>query len=252
MCTPADVLLGNNIRLIEFCFQSHLVYACRQIEYTTFWCKFFSILERKSKKKKTTIFWFRGFQLMVEWWKSMGHFLLNAVYYRSLDNFWIGFFFPSDNYGQYRVEHRLYSIVKTIVCFVIFLLCIQPLLLSYAFVSIVRWIWRSILIMKNPHLEFVKTENLRSVSYTARNPGIVNIILHMQNEPNISVIREAIAKSVLQRTNKFGTLAFPKLTAKLVSCWGHYAWNTNKCVAFDFDWWIIIIESGSTNFLFDI
>lgn len=85
--------------------------------------------------------------------------------------------------------------------------------------------------MKNPHLEFVKTENLRSVSYTVRNPGIVNIILHMQNEPNIAAIREAIASSVLQRTNKFGTLTFPKLTANLVSCWGHYAWKANKYVS---------------------
>lgn len=80
-------------------------------------------------------------------------------------------------------EQRIYSIGKTILCFIIFLICIQPLLLCYlreynyrifvhfsytvymlvwshgislAVVSVTRMVWRNILIVKNPQLNFVK------------------------------------------------------------------------------------------------
>lgn len=146
-----------------------------------------------------------------------------------LDTFCCFFFFHfifSANLN--RFDCRLYSLGKTVLCFVVFVICIQPLFFCYLIVSIVRLTWRNILIMKNPQLEFVKKVNLRSVSYTVRNPGIVNIILHLQGEPNTEMIRDALSRGVLQRKNKLGDLCFPKLMANLVTCWGHYAWRINS------------------------
>lgn len=91
-----------------------------------------------------------------------------------------------------------------------------------------RLLWRNCLIIKNQHLTFVKKDNLRSFSYTVRNPGIVNIILHLQGEPNIDAIRNGILHTVLQRRTKSGDLMFPKLSAKLVTCWGFYAWKMSS------------------------
>lgn len=176
------------------------------------------------------------------------------------------FHFFSNNFRVFifsSIERRIFSAGKTFLCFVVFLICIQPLLLCYfgkrffdnfsflcasasctlnhyslcggniavyfllclLVVSISRLIWRNILIVKNQHLTFVKKDNLQTFSFTVRNPGIVNIILHLQGEPNIEMIRDSINRSVLRRATKSGQLMFPKLSAKLVSCWGFYAWK---------------------------
>lgn len=95
-------------------------------------------------------------------------------------------------------------------------------------VSIFRWIWRTILEVKYPHLEFVNRQNLRSLSDTSRNPGIVNVILHLEGEYNVDVIKETVLNGVLQRCNKYGEFCFPKLRSNLVTCWGNYAWKPNK------------------------
>lgn len=91
--------------------------------------------------------------------------------------------------------------------------------------SVSRLLWRNFLIVKNQHLTFVKKDNLRTFSYTARNPGIVNIILHLQGEPNVAAIRDGIYRAVCEKKMKSGELMFPKLSAKLVTCWGFYAWK---------------------------
>lgn len=91
--------------------------------------------------------------------------------------------------------------------------------------SVSRLLWRNILILKNQHLIFAKKDNLRTFSYTSRNPGIVNIIFHLQGEPNIETIQNGVLHAVLQKKPKSGELMFPKLSAKLVTCWGFYAWK---------------------------
>lgn len=113
--------------------------------------------------------------------------------------------------------------------FFYFLFCVDFFNFIFYFlflvVSVSRLLWRNFLIIKNQQLTFVKKDNLRSFSYTPRNPGIVNIILHLQGEPNIDEIRNGILHTVLQRRTKSGDLMFPKLSAKLVTCWGFYAWK---------------------------
>lgn len=172
----------------------------------------------------------------------------------------------NSNVSFSSAERRIYSAGKTFLCFIVFLICIQPLLLCcfgefffwiiffsenlliisqrffeknvylfwwtflshtfyFAVVSVTRLLWRNILIIKNQHLTFVKKDNLRTFSYTVRNPGIVNIILHLQGEPNIDAIRDSINNAVFQRKTKSDELIFPKLSAKLISCWGFYAWK---------------------------
>lgn len=91
--------------------------------------------------------------------------------------------------------------------------------------SISRLLWRNFLIIKNQHLTFVKKDNLRTFSYTVRNPGIVNVILHLQGEPNVDAIRDGVHNAVFQKRTKSDELMFPKLSAKLVTCWGFYAWK---------------------------
>lgn len=86
-------------------------------------------------------------------------------------------------------------------------------------------IWRNILIVKNPQLIFVKKDNLRSFSYTSRNPGIVNICIHLQGESNIETIQNSILQTIQQKIPKSDELMFPKLSAELVTCWGFYAWK---------------------------
>lgn len=108
-----------------------------------------------------------------------------------------------------------------------FIVCIPFLIVCLLILSAIRFIWRSLIVSKNSQLKFVKKESLRSVSYTVRNPGIVNIILHLEGEPNIDVIRDTIGQGVLQRRNKIGELLFPKLKSNLVTCWGFYAWKSN-------------------------
>lgn len=99
------------------------------------------------------------------------------------------------------------------------------LTLAHAVVSISRLLWRNFLMIKNQHLIFVKKDNLRTFSYTVRNPGIVNIILHLQGQPNVQAIRDGINRTVLEKKTKSGELMFPKLSSKLVTCWGFYAWK---------------------------
>lgn len=91
--------------------------------------------------------------------------------------------------------------------------------------SVSRLLFRNFLIVKNQHLTFVKKDNLRTFSYTARNPGIVNIILHLHGQPNVEAIHDGINQAVLQKKMKTGELMFPKLSAQLVTCWGFFAWK---------------------------
>lgn len=83
-------------------------------------------------------------------------------------------------------------------------------------------------------MTFVKKDNLRTFSFTARNPGIVNIILHLHGEPNIETIRDGIYQAVNQKKMKSGELMFPKLSAQLMTCWGFYAWKMSP-ESFDVD-----------------
>lgn len=101
-------------------------------------------------------------------------------------------------------------------------------LFFFAVVSICRLIWRHILEIKYSNLEFVQRQNLRSLIDTSRNPGIVNIILHLEGEYNVDSIKETVLNGVLQRRNKYGDYCFPKLRSNLVSCWGNYAWKCGK------------------------
>lgn len=104
---------------------------------------------------------------------------------------------------------------------------IQNRLFHISVVSTFRLIWRNILILKYPQLEFVKRQSLRSLSGTFRNPGIVNVILHLEGDYNVDAIKESLLNGVLQQKNKCGGFCFPKLRSNLVTCWGFYAWKTN-------------------------
>lgn len=82
------------------------------------------------------------------------------------------------------------------------------------------------MIMKYPHLEFLKTENLHALNTAGRRPSIINVILQLNGEYNVETIQKAALEGVFQTKNKLGDLLFPKLSSVLVTCWGHFAWKT--------------------------
>lgn len=68
---------------------------------------------------------------------------------------------------------------------------------------------------------------------TSRNPGVFHVLLQIKGEYDINVIKTKLKEHVLERKEKFGRDAFPKLKSTLISCWGHYAWIQK--VGSDFD-----------------
>lgn len=50
------------------------------------------------------------------------------------------------------------------------------------------------------------------------------MLLQIKGEYDLNVIKTKLKEHVLERKEKFGRDAFPKLKSTLISCWGHYAW----------------------------
>lgn len=59
---------------------------------------------------------------------------------------------------------------------------------------------------------------------TSRNPGVFHVLLQIKGEYDLNEIKTKLKEHVLERKEKFGRDAFPKLKSTLISCWGHYAW----------------------------
>uniref|UniRef100_A0A1B0D691 Uncharacterized protein n=1 Tax=Phlebotomus papatasi TaxID=29031 RepID=A0A1B0D691_PHLPP len=64
-----------------------------------------------------------------------------------------------------------------------------------------------------------------SIADTARNPGILHIVLQVEGEAwNADAMKTKMFEHVLERRNKDTSLAFPFMKCTLHNKWGHYAW----------------------------
>lgn len=94
--------------------------------------------------------------------------------------------------------------------------------------SLSKSLWLYVLIAKHPHLDFVKANKIRNLLDTHRNQGIIHVLLHIEGQCNIEIVKEVLSKYVLERTNKDGVLLFPKLRQSFVKTWGYYGWLQNE------------------------
>uniref|UniRef100_A0A7G3A9K2 Nonsense-mediated mRNA decay factor SMG8 n=1 Tax=Lutzomyia longipalpis TaxID=7200 RepID=A0A7G3A9K2_LUTLO len=79
---------------------------------------------------------------------------------------------------------------------------------------------------------------------TARNPGILHIVLKVQGEAwDAEAVKKKMFEHVLERRNKDHTLAFPFMKRSLTRRWSHYAW-ADDASNFDIDNHVIFSQEG--------
>ncbi|KAI5637392.1 hypothetical protein NE865_09823 [Phthorimaea operculella] len=125
------------------------------------------------------------------------------------------------------VRARLAEEVYTYCAFCIAMSTLPALAISYVVVRISKQVWLKLLSSRYPKLEFIRTDTVRSLLDTARNQGIINVLLSIKGVPNPDEIKARLIQHVIERRDKNGDLMFPRLRHQLVSCWGNYAWNPN-------------------------
>lgn len=101
-------------------------------------------------------------------------------------------------------------------------------LLQFAVLSLSKSLWLYILTAKYPHLEFVKVDKIRNILDSNRNQSIIHVLLHIEGQCDIDIVKEALSNYVLERTNRDGILLYPKLRQSFSKAWGYYAWLRNE------------------------
>ncbi|XP_068631266.1 uncharacterized protein [Battus philenor] len=125
------------------------------------------------------------------------------------------------------VRARIAQEVYTYCAFWIAVSALPALALSYVVVRISKHLWIKLLSSRYPHLEFIRTDTVRSLLDTHRNQGIINVLLCIKGAYNVEQIKSELTHHVIDRKNNDGELMFPRLRHCLVSCWGNYAWDAN-------------------------
>lgn len=88
-------------------------------------------------------------------------------------------------------------------------------------------LWLYILTSKYPHLDFVKVNKIRNILDTHRNQGIIHVLLHIEGQCDVEIVKDEFSKYVLERTDRDGILLYPKLRQSFSKSWGYYAWLNN-------------------------
>ncbi|CAH2071576.1 unnamed protein product, partial [Iphiclides podalirius] len=122
-----------------------------------------------------------------------------------------------------RIAQELY----TYCAFWIAVSTLPALALSYVVVRISKHLWIKLLSSRYPHLEFIRTDTVRSLLDTHRNQGIINVLIGVKGSYNIEQIKNILTQHVIDRRDNDGNFMFPRLRQCLVSCWGNYAWDAN-------------------------
>ncbi|CAG4991936.1 unnamed protein product [Parnassius apollo] len=125
------------------------------------------------------------------------------------------------------VRARIAKELYTYCGFWIAVSTLPVLALSYVVVRLSKHLWIKLLSNRYPHLEFIRTDTVRSLLDTQRNQGIINVLLCIKGSCNKEQIRNELTQHVIDRRDKDGDLMFPRLRQCLVSHWGNYAWDTN-------------------------
>ncbi|KAM8717126.1 hypothetical protein ACLKA7_003919 [Drosophila subpalustris] len=98
------------------------------------------------------------------------------------------------------------------------------LLLSFLCAHFANEAANYLLSIKYPNLTISKSKKIRTLIDTPKNAGIFHFLLQVEGSCDFERIKRAYAQQLIELKDKAGTLKFPKLRQKLVTCWGHYAW----------------------------
>ncbi|XP_020799066.1 uncharacterized protein LOC110176916 [Drosophila serrata] len=124
---------------------------------------------------------------------------------------------------------ELKSLLKTLLCFVVALMLVPLLLLSFLCAHLGNELSNYVLSIKYPKLTISKSNKIRTLIDTPKNAGIFHFLLQVEGSCDYERIKRAYAQYLTDLRDKTGMLRFPKLRQKLVTCWGHYAWvNDNS------------------------
>ncbi|EDW55674.1 GM17057 [Drosophila sechellia] len=116
------------------------------------------------------------------------------------------------------------SLLKTVFCFVVAMMLVPLLLLSFLCAHFGNELSNYVLSIKYPNLTISKSKKIRTLIDTPKNAGVFHFLLQVEGDCDFERIRMAYAQHLTDLRDKTGMLRFPKLRQKLVTCWGHYAW----------------------------
>ncbi|KAH8409403.1 hypothetical protein KR222_002582, partial [Zaprionus bogoriensis] len=116
------------------------------------------------------------------------------------------------------------SFLKTSLCFVVALMLLPLLLLSFVCAHFANELANYVLSIKYPNLTISKSKKIRTLIDTPKNAGIFHFLLQVEGNCDFERIKRAYALQLIELKDKAGMLRFPKLRQKLVTSWGHYAW----------------------------
>lgn len=89
-------------------------------------------------------------------------------------------------------------------------------------------LWLYVLITKHPHIEYVKKNSIRNILDSNRNQSIIHVLLHVEGQCDIDIVKEAFSNYVLERTDRDGVLLYPRLRQTFSKSWGYYAFLRNE------------------------
>ncbi|XP_001356491.3 uncharacterized protein [Drosophila pseudoobscura] len=119
---------------------------------------------------------------------------------------------------------ELKSLLKTLLCFVVAVMLMPLLLLSFLCAHFGNELVNYILSIKYPNLTISKSKKIRTLIDTQKNAGIFHFLLQVEGACDFELIKRSYAQHLTDLRDKTGMVRFPKLRQKLVNCWGHYAW----------------------------
>ncbi|XP_026737587.1 uncharacterized protein LOC113500874 [Trichoplusia ni] len=126
---------------------------------------------------------------------------------------------------QRSLRSRIAEEFFTYCAFCVAVSILQVLAFSYVVVRACKWLWLKLLSSRYPHLEFIRTDTVRSLLDTHRNQGIINVLLSIKGTFDPEELKHHVTEHVINKRDKNGDLMFPRLRHVLVSCWGNYAWD---------------------------
>lgn len=74
-----------------------------------------------------------------------------------------------------------------------------------------------------PYLNFARSNTIRTLVDTSRNPGILHFLIKVRGKPNLDEIRSCYEEEILEKRDKNEKFLYPRLRTVLISCWGQYA-----------------------------
>ncbi|XP_070509406.1 uncharacterized protein [Chironomus tepperi] len=124
-------------------------------------------------------------------------------------------------------ENPFTSSFKNTMYFFLFVLCVPFFLTVFLVVTIYHKLRLFILTKRFRYLDFARSNTIRTLVDTSRNPGILHFIVKVKGKCDIEKIRSAYQKHLLDKKDRNGKFLYPRLRTVLISCWGNYAFIKN-------------------------